>query len=147
MTLVGGDNIINAIHHDGKPEIIFFHNLTYETSRGVKTTSDSEIHPVDGAEKSQGGKILYQDSREDYQNITLIVMKISESSSGILQASAGDIIVDRKLKTGIYGNATFLVDNDLTEGTYSVFAEHPEDRLYKQIDNSTYFEIIPSPDL
>ena len=147
MTLVGGDNIINAIHHDGKPESIFFHNVTYETSRGVKTTSDSEIHPVNGAEKSQGGKILYQDSREDYQNITLIVMKLSESSSGILQASAGDIIVDRKLKTGIYGNATFLVDNDLTEGTYSVFAEHPEDRLYKQIDNSTYFEIIPSADL
>ena len=149
ITLVGGDNIINAIFNDGKPENMFFHNVTYEHSTGNRTTTDKEIHPVDGAEKSQGGKLLYQDSREDYQNVTLSVVKEKNLNSGLLMAPAGitgDVILDGMYKTGLYGNISILLNN-LDSGNYSVYAEHPEDRLYKQIDNSTTFEIIPQVDL
>ena len=150
ITLIGGDNIINAIYHDDIPTSIFFHNVTYEHSTGIRTTTDSEIHPVDGAEKSQGGKVIYQDSREDSQIVSLLIVKNKESNSNILSASrtvSGDVIVDTVLKTGLYGNATFLVNDNLSVGTYSVYSEHPEDRLYKQIENETQFRINPQADL
>ena len=149
VVLVGGDNIINAIYNDGDPVDMFFHNVTYEHSTGNRTTTDKEIHPVDGAEQSQGGTLLYQDSREDYQNVTLSVVKEKNSNSGLLMAPAGitgDVILDGTYKTGLYGNISILMDN-LDSGDYSVYSEHPEDRLYKQIDNSTTFKIIPQVDL
>lgn len=150
ITLIGGDNIINAIYHDDLPENIFFHNVTYEHSTGTRTTTDDEIHPADGAENSKGGSIIYQDSREDLQNVTLLIVKNKDSNSNVLTAPAtvsGDIIVDTVLKTGLYGNATYLVNDNLSVGTYSVYAEHPEDRLYKQIENETQFRIDPQADL
>ena len=124
-------------------------NVTYEHSTGNRTTPESTINPVDGAENSQGGTLLYQDSREDYQNVTLLVVKEKNSNSGLLMAPAGitgDVILDGMYKTGLYGNISILL-TDLTPGNYSVYSEHPEDRLYKQIENSTTFEIIPQVDL
>ena len=53
VTLVAGDNIINAIYNDGDIGDIYFHNVTYELSdtslfnSSMRTTTDSEIHPVD----------------------------------------------------------------------------------------------------
>ena len=149
VTLVGGDNIINAIYHDDSPLTIFFHNVTYEHSTGMRTTTDSELHPADGVEKSQGGTVIYQDPREDFQNVTLLIVKEKQSNSGILTANAvnGDVILNSSFKTGLYGNVTLLVNDNLSVGTYSVYSEHPEDRLYKQISNSTTFRINPQADL
>ena len=147
VTLVGGDNIINAIHNDGSHKNMIFHNVTYEHSTGTITTPEKYIPPVDGAENSDGGKNLYQDSREDYQDVTLLIVK--ENSNGLLMAPAGitgDVIINGTYKTGLYGNISLLLNN-LESGDYSVYSEHPEDRLYKQIDNSTTFKIIPQVDL
>ena len=150
VTLVGGDNIINAIYNDGIPKNMYFHNVTYEHSLGNRTTTDNETHPVDGAENSQGGKLLYQDPREDYQNVTLSVFRDKSLNSRVLMAPAGvngDLILDGMYKTGLYGNISILLSDNLTSGDYSVYSEHPEDRLYKQIDNSTKFRITPQADL
>ena len=148
VTLVGGDNIINAIHNDGSHKNMIFHNVTYEHSTGTKTTPESYIPPVDGAENSEGGDLLYQDSREDYQDVTLLIVK-EKNSNGLLMAPAGitgDVIINGTNKTGLYGNISLLLNN-LESGDYSVYSEHPEDKLYKQIDNSTTFKIIPQVDL
>ena len=126
---------------------MIFHNVTYEHSTGTITTPEKYIPPVDGAENSDGGKNLYQDSREDYQDVTLLIVK--ENSNGLLMAPAGitgDVIINGTYKTGLYGNISLLLNN-LESGDYSVYSEHPEDRLYKQIDNSTTFKIIPQVDL
>ena len=150
VTFVGGDNIINAIYNDGDIKKMFFRNVTYEHSTGEKRTPENEnINPVDGAEKSQDGKLLYQDSREDYQDVALLIVKEKNSNSGLLMAPSGitgDVIINGTYKTGLYGNISLLLNN-LDSGNYSVYAEHPEDRLYKQIENSTTFEIIPQVDL
>ena len=44
---------------------IYFHNVSYISSKGKKTTSEIEIHPVNGAQNSYDGNLLYQDDRED----------------------------------------------------------------------------------
>lgn len=148
ITLIGGDNIVNAIHNDGDPNDMFFYNVTYVHSTGIKITGDDEVHPVDGAENSENGRLLYQDAREDYQNITLLIVK-DGLLSALLMAPlgvSGDVIVDSTYKTGLYGNVSLLLTY-LSAGKYSVYSEHPEDTLYKQIDNVTAFEIIPAADL
>ena len=58
----------------------------------------------------------------------------------------GDVIINGTYKTGLYGNTSLLLNN-LDSGDYSAYSEHPEDGLYKQIDNSTTFKIIPQVDL
>ena len=148
VVLVGGDNIINAIYNDGSPKNMYFINVTYEHSTGNKTTPEYEVNPVDGAEKSDGGRLLYQDSREDYQNVTL---KVVRDQNGLLtapnSAANSDVIIEGTYKTGLYGNISLLIDDKLSVGKYSVYSEHPEDRLYKQISNETLFKIIPQTDL
>ena len=72
VTLVAGDNLINAIYNDwhkptphGVIDEITFHNVTYTLKpnehypTGIRTTTDQEIHPVLGVENSQSGKYLY----------------------------------------------------------------------------------------
>lgn len=127
ITHIGGDNIINAIYHDDNPSTIFFHNVTYEHSTGIRTTTDSEIHPVDGAENSMGGSVIYQDSCEDMQVINLLVVKNNENNLDLLTDSgpaSGEVIVDTVLRTGLYGNASFLITSGLSVGTYSVYSKH-----------------------
>ena len=149
ITLVGGDNIINAIYHDDDPSSIFFHNVTYEHSTGIRTTTDDEVHPVLGAENSMGGSVIYQDCREDMQVITLLIVKNNGTNPDVLGhgSTSGDIISDTELRTGLYGNASFLVDGILSVGTYYVYSKHPEDRLYKHVENQTHFNINPQGNL
>ena len=134
---IGGDNIINAVHNDGSPEKVFFYNVTYDHSTGKKTTTPDEINPRDGVENSENGKWLYQDPREDLQIVNV----------DIVHKETGEVVYrDIGSKTGLYGNITaYLVG--LNPGNYTVNAEHPEDLLYKEISNSTKFEILPVADL
>ena len=73
VTLVAGDNLINAIYNDRDVYEIYFYNVTYTLKptelypTGIKTTTPEELHPVEGVGNSQGGKYLYQDAREDDQ--------------------------------------------------------------------------------
>ena len=137
VTHIGGDNIINAIHNDGEPENIFFYNVTYELSiNNRQNTGNETINPVKGAENSKNGTLLYQDDREDLQNITIFVQHIE----------TGNVVVNDIFKTGILGNAS-VSRKGLLPGKYFVNATHIEDGLYKFITNTTNFEILPIADL
>ena len=137
VTHRGGDNIINAIYNDGSPNNIFFKNVTYELSVNNRTNSGPDlVNPVDGVEKSEGGTLVYQDSREDNQNITIVVTHME----------SGKVVINVTSKTGILGNLT-VSKKGLLPGNYSVNVTHIEDGLYKFITNMTYFEILPVADL
>ena len=137
VTHIGGDNIINAIHNDGEPKNIFFYNVTYELSiNNRQNTGNKTINPVKGAENSKNGTLLYQDDREDLQNITIFVQHIE----------TGNVVVNDIFKTGILGNAS-VSRKGLLSGKYFVNATHIEDGLYKFITNTTNFEILPIADL
>ena len=147
---IGGDNIINAIHNDGSPKNVFFYNVTYDHSTGKKTTTADEIHPRDGVENSENGKWLYQDPREDLQTVNVDIVH-KETGDFVYKNYDSNLLGysvygDTGSKTGLYGNITvYLVG--LNPGNYTVNAQHPEDLLYKEISNSTKFEIIPLADL
>ena len=115
---------------------------------GGKINSGLEkVNPVESAEKSNNGKLIYQDSREDLQIIDVVVAR--EVDNGLLGASeiSGDVIKQFNGRTGIYGNISFTLTGDLKPGKYNVYASHPDDRLYKGIENSTRFEISPQVNL
>lgn len=150
VTHIGGDNIINAIYNDGSHKNIFFYNVTYEhssTAGGERNSGLTRINPVESAEKSQNGELIYQDSREDLQIVDVIITR--EADDGRLMASpiSGDIIKKSTGRTGLYGNLSMTLTGDLKPGMYNVYASHPDDKLYKGIENSTRFEISPQVDL
>lgn len=150
ITHIGGDNIINAIYNDGSYKNIYFYNVTYEhssTDGGKRNSGLTRVNPVESAEKSNNGALIYQDSREDLQIVNVIIAR--EEYSGLLGASeiSGDVIRQFSGRTGLYGNISFALTGDLKPGTYNVYASHPDDRLYKGIENHTRFEITPQVDL
>ena len=150
VTHIGGDNIINAIHNDGDCKNIFFYNVTYEHSSmsgGKLNTGLNIINPVNGVENSNGGRLLYQDPREDLQFIKLTVARERDANDLLSATINGDIIKEFSGRTGLYGNITFELLGDLKPGKYNVYAEHPEDWLYKQIENITTFTILPQVDV
>ncbi|MER2013997.1 MAG: hypothetical protein ABS871_05050, partial [Methanobrevibacter sp.] len=147
VTLEGGDNLINAIYNDRTVEHITFHNVTYYIKptqlypTGKRTTGPDDIHPVDGVEKSEGGKYLYQDSREDNQ-----VIKVNITYDG-------KKVYEYEGKTDMYGNVLLsikkedLADGQYRVGTYNVFASHPDDTIYTAIENTTLFKVNPHVDV
>ena len=125
---VGGDNIINAIYNKAANDQIHFTNVHYTDSRhGNTTTGTTSVTPVKGANETH----LYQDSREDYQNITLIITRQEDDEE----------IFNDTVITDIYGNFTKILPAGLKKGTYTVYAEHPEDWNYKKITNTAEFTI------
>ncbi|WP_295115891.1 CARDB domain-containing protein [uncultured Methanobrevibacter sp.] len=147
VTLVAGDNLINAIYNDRGIYEIYFYNVTYTLKptelypTGIKTTTPEELHPVKGVGNSQGGKYLYQDAREDDQvvniNITFKDGKVFEYTG----------------KTNMYGSVAFPItkenmsDGQFHPGVYTLTAEHPNDDIYTYISNSTKFTILPNVDV
>jgi len=150
ITHIGGDNIINAIYNDGDYKNIFFYNVTYEhssTSGGKRTSGLVKVNPVKSAEESKNGELIYQDSREDLQVINLIITRESEANDLLGASISGDIIQKLNGRTGLYGNISFDLTGDLKPGKYNVYASHPDDWLYKSIENLTSFVILPHVDL
>ena len=147
LTLVAGDNLINAIYNNKTIYDIYFHNVTYTLNptehypTGIRTTTPAEIHPVDGVENSLDGRILYQDAREDDQVINVNVTY----KNGLVYEYGG--------KTNRYGNVLIalkkenLTDGQFHPGIYTVTAEHPDDDIYTSIRNSTTFTIYPHVDV
>ena len=148
VTLIAGDNIINAIYNNASNKQIFFHNVTYELSdfslfnSSSRTTTDEEINPVPGVQFSNGGRILYQDPREDNQRISLNITY-----------KGNQVFFDDNLTTNLYGNVLLpltkenMSDRQYHPGVYTVYASHPEDALYTAIENSTTFTILPHVDV
>ncbi len=103
-TFRGFDNILNAIWNNGTFNTIFIDG----------------VNPVDGAQNSDGGKLLYEDNREFNQ--TIIVSVLDEN---------GNVLYTKSLKTGLYGEVNFT--------TYlgeKIQFSHPDDRFYTGISNS-----------
>ena len=163
FTLVGGNNIANSIYNAASMDEIYFYNVSYISSKGKKTTSEEEIHPVNGAQNSNGGSLLYQDDREDNQIVNVIIYKDSQNrdvslnpndmDGGItnLTAISGDVIFNQTFKTGILGdiyiNLSDYFNKPLETGKYLIYAKHFEDDYYNGIDEDNQFEIIPIVDL
>ena len=147
VTLVGGDNLINAIYNDRSTFDISFHNVTYYMKpndlypTGKKTTTVNETHPVNGVGESHGGLYLYQDAREDNQ-----VIKVNITHGG-------NKVYEYEGKTDMYGNVLLsikkenLSDGQYHPGVYDVIASHPGDAIYTAIENRTSFRILPHVDL
>jgi predicted outer membrane repeat protein len=135
VTHIGGDNIINAIHNHGTINDIYFKNVTYINSHGDEMHSDefNFVHPKDGAEQSEGGTLIYQDDREDYQ---LLQLKVTHEDGEVFYYNT-------TMYTNIYGNVNItLPRNSLRKGLYIVDAEHIEDWNYKFIVNATLSEFL-----
>ena len=150
ITHIGGDNIINAIYNDGDYKHIFFLNVTYEHSSiagGKRNTGDVKINPVASAEESNNGELVYQDSREDLQVIDLIIAREIEADDVLGASISGEVVEKLTGRTGLYGNISFTLSSGLKPGKYNVYASHPDDKLYKGIQNNTRFEILPHVDL
>ena len=161
FTLIGGNNIANAIYNTASIDEIYFYNVSYISSRGQKITGSDEIHPVYGAQNSRNGSLLYQDDREDNQLVNVIVYRdssrtkyINDISSNMLKNELildSEVILNKTFRTGILGdinlNISDYVDMPLEAGKYHVYAEHLEDDYYKEINETNEFDIIPIVDL
>ncbi len=162
LTLIGGNNIANAIYNTASMDEIYFYNVSYVSSKGPKFTGLEELHPVDGAENSDDGSLLYQDDREDNLLVNVIIYKDSqdmdEGISGLSSSSIGDesipnkdIVLNETFTTGILGDISFnlsdYIDEPLQNGKYILYAKHFEDDYYKEIDGNNEFEIVPIVDL
>ncbi|WP_407374826.1 right-handed parallel beta-helix repeat-containing protein, partial [Methanobrevibacter sp.] len=137
---VGGDNIINAIHNEASNTEIHLQNVTFKHSNGkVRNTGAAVLTPVNGAENSQGGTLVYQDDRENLQEISLTIY---DPDNAI-------IYLNQTMITNITGavNVTLSKSQLRKVGTYRVVATHPEDWNYKEITNTTNFRILGYVDL
>ncbi|WP_171776165.1 right-handed parallel beta-helix repeat-containing protein [Methanobrevibacter ruminantium] len=152
LTLIGGNNIANAIYNTASVNDIYFYNVSYISSKGKKVTTSNEIHPVNGASNSQNGALLYQDDREDNQLVNVIVYKDPNSKSTSLSAiNKNDIILNKTFTTGILGNVSLNLSSSvgkaIAPGNYLLYAKHTEDDYYKEIDEDNQFEILPLVDV
>ncbi len=163
LTLVGGNNIANAIYNTASMDEIYFYNVSYISSKGKKVTGEEEIHPVDGAQNSNDGSLLYQDDREDNQLVNVIIYKDLQENGKLLSSSSmanglaegkelnGQIILNKTFITGILGDIEFnlsdYIDEPLEPGKYHLYAEHFEDDYYKEIDETNEFDIVPILDI
>ena len=140
VTIIGGNNIANAIHYIGVTNDISFNNVTYLFNvNGTitnRTTGSNEIHPVVGVENSKNGTLIYIDDRENTQLIKPIV----------IHDESGNVIFNETLISSIMGDVRFSLSN-LAPGIYNVEVDHPEDLFYKAIKNQTKFEVEKLVDL
>ena len=154
LTLIGGNNIANAIYNTASMDEIYFYNVSYVSSKGPKYTGLEELHPVDGAENSNDGSLLYQDDREDNQLVNVVIYKdsqdngegiygLSSNAIGDESISNNDIILNKTFITGILGDISFnlsdYIDGPLEKGKYILYAKHFEDDYYKEIDGNNKF--------
>ena len=169
FTLIGGNNIANAIYNTASTQDIYFYNVSYISSKGSRVTGEDEIHPVVGAQNSNDGSILYQDDREDNQLVNVVIYKASgtDDKKSLLSSQAyngakysesldvegdlNEIILNKTFVTGILGdiglNVSDYIDEPLKSGHYFVLAKHFEDDYYKEIEAEDEFNIIPIVDL
>ena len=160
--------MINAIHNNASADNIALKNVTYIHSSGASLTTNDTVfeNPVQGVERSNAGKLLYQDDREYLQNITINVTYENSTVSYSLHASnpknngrlmapnrgnggsgSNDIYYGEFL-TNFFGDVyVTLPKASLKVGNYKVTATHPEDWNYKYILNTTKFRILPYVDI
>jgi len=104
-TFTGKDNILNAIWNNGN----------------VSNVLINGVNPKLGAENSNNGQYVYQDTREFNQTI---IVKVLDSNNNVVETET--------LKTDIYGDVEYT---PLKKGTKIVFT-HPNDVFYTEIESS-----------
>ena len=114
--ITGGNNILNAIYNNGPNTSIFINGT----------------NPVLGWENSDNGTITYQDDREAYQNISVVVYD-----------THGNVVYNDSAITGLGGNVTFEL-GEHTSDWFFVVMTHEEDTYYKYIVNATGIDIKPN---
>ena len=115
-TLYGGDNINNAIYN----------------AQDFSAIKVDGRNPVDGAENSEDGTILYQDSREWKQ---IVVVKLYNPD--------GELVFDGNGTTDLYGRVSIPYTLDNENVWYVVNMTHLEDTNYKAITNMSVVNIGP----
>ena len=133
----GGDNILNGIYNAKFVNSLTFNNVKYlvnDSESNIGTTA--QANPVKGAENSDAGKLVYQDSLERYQKIIL----------EFINNETGKVVRNVTVRTDYEGNYTFNVTG-FNPGNYTVKAYHPEDRNYKYIVNLATFKVQPYVDI
>ena len=159
VTLRGYDNIANAIWNEKSSEYVYTSNITYDAFIGgelvtVQTPVGFKV-TADGYGNSDDGSLVWQDDRENAQNITLKIYKVEDTTlntlgSGVLSVSNMDLL---KVNTEefIYGTNVPLTDlsgtlsniqRGLKPGNYTVKASHAGDAYYTEIENQAKFEIL-----
>ena len=121
--IYGGNNIADY-------DNLAVSNAIYNAADFDKIEIDGQ-HPVSGATNS--GK-LYQDDRE-YNMRILMTVKYED----------GSVVYNRSLNSSYLGQVSFKLSN-LRPGKYYVTAKHYEDNYYKEITNTTTFNVIPKTD-
>ena len=132
---VAGDNILNGIYNARGVNDVKFNDvgyMIYDDDSRIEHTKASDIKPVLGPQEGQ----LYQDSRERYQPMKIIV-RCKET---------GKIVANKSVLTDLYGDYSFDLSG-LNPGNYTIVAYHPEDMNYKYIITANVFEIVPIVDL
>lgn len=165
LTLIGGNNIANAIYNTVSMDQIYFYNVSYISSKGEKHTGEDEVHPVDGAQNSNDGSLLYQDDREDNQLVNVMIYRYSgdigeisslsyeslDNADDNIENNPVEIIFNQTFRTGILGDISFnlsdYIDEPLNPSKYLIHAKHYEDEYYKGIFGDNPFEILPLVDL
>ena len=131
----GNDNIANAIWNNNTPDYVTVNNITYEVflsgNYTNKTTSNTDVHPVDGYENSNNGLNIWQD---DLENAQLINFRVVNEHDEVVLSETGSL-------TGLGGNITrTLVSPEVAN--YAIYAEHNGDVYYTSIDSNNTFRVI-----
>ena len=134
---MSGKRLQDIVFSNQTPDHVRVKNVTYEEYRNGTivnmVTPDYWTTPVEGAENSQNGTVIWQDPREDDQNITLVITRVGDTR-------ANDVVYDEILLTDIYGNVTEVMER-LKPGHYIATATHYTDSYYTEISNSVEFDI------
>ncbi|MCQ2961850.1 MAG: right-handed parallel beta-helix repeat-containing protein, partial [archaeon] len=113
--ITGGNNILNAIYNNGPNTSIFINGT----------------NPVLGWENYNGTNV-YQDDREAYQNVSVVVYD-----------TYGNVVYNQSAITGLGGNVTFKLGTNTSDWFFVVMTHH-EDTYYKYIVNATGIDIKPN---
>lgn len=114
--LTGGNNILNAIYNNGSNRRLYINGT----------------NPVLGWEKSEGGRIPYQD---DLENEQAIVITVYDRNGNV-------VYYNDTLKTNLSGTVSVDIPDD-THTWYLINMTHTEDPYYKHITNITAININP----
>ena len=124
--LTGEDNLLNGIYAESNE--VYLRNVTYLGFNGVMNTGDDWITPVGSADLSENGTLVYMDSREAGQNITVEIYK------------NGHLYEEHTLTSDIYGEGS-VAFTDLKPGNYTVKSYLKKNNYYTPIDDDDSFSI------
>ena len=122
--LTGGDNLLNGIYVEWG--VVSLTNVSYLGFDGLMNTGDKSVNPVASADLSDNGTLVYMDSREAGQNITIEIYRNGIPYYG------GTVL------SNIYG-AVNVALADLKPGNYTVKSYLRNNNYYTLINSSDTF--------